>query len=330
VLKPPPGDTNVVSMNSTHMDALSARPLISVCVPMYNNGATIARCLRSILDQDGDFEILVVDDCSSDDSVAIAATMLRPGDRLVSNESNLGQLPNHQRCLELARGRYIQFVHCDDYLLPGALQTLARFFDNPTVGIAFAPRRVVTDDLKWLRAGETLHTHFRKLEEYNDGLSLVRQMASTAFALNWIGEPTSVMFRRRVALDAGGFRTDCSDELELWLRLLLRSAACFVPEELAVRHQRVITDDVWASIPWWLDQLRILTWMIMDPASPPDIRIIAGMWWPLAWLGRAVYFGIKGPDRWSRLKILALAPVREFAHARRLRQRLVAASQDTR
>ena len=322
--------SDIDAINSTAIDALSAPPLISVCVPMYNNGATIARCLRSILDQDGDFEILVVDDCSSDDSVAIAATMLRPRDRLVSNESNLGQFENHQRCLQIALGRYIQFVHCDDYLLPGALRTLARLLDDPTVGIAFAPRRLVTDDLKWQRVAQTLHTHFRKLDDYNDGLSLVRQMASVGFAYNWIGEPTSVMFRRRVALDAGGIHTDCLDELELWLRLLLRSAACFVPQELSVRHQRVITKDVWASCPWWLNQLRILTWMIMDPASPPDIRVIAGMWWPLAWLGRAVYFGIRGPDRWSRLKILALAPYREFAHARQLRHGLISSSQGTR
>jgi len=139
-----------------------------------------------------------------------------------------------------------------------------------------------------------------------------------------------VMFRRRLALDAGGIRTDCSDEVELWLRLLLRSAACFVPEELSVRHHKVITDDVWASCPWWLNQLQILTWMIMDPESPPDVRIIAGMWWPLAWLARAVYFGTKGPDRRSRLKILALEPFREFSRARRLRQGLVDASPATR
>lgn len=51
---------------------------------MYNNGATIERCLRSILEQEGvEFEIVVVDDDSSDDCAAIAATMLRPGDRLL-------------------------------------------------------------------------------------------------------------------------------------------------------------------------------------------------------------------------------------------------------
>lgn len=308
-------------MNSTDIDALSASPLISVCVPIYNNSATLARCLRSIVDQDGDFEILVVDDASSDDSVAVAATMLRPGDRLTVNESNLGQVQNHNRCLELARGRYIQFVHCDDYLLPGALQKLARCFDDPSVGLAFAPRRVVTDDLKWLKVAGTLHTHFRKLEEYNDGLSLVRQMAMLGFAYNWIGEPTNVMFRRRLALDVKGFHYGVIwlSDLELWLRLLLRSAAGFVPEELSVRCQKAYSADFSAKCPWWFDQLRVLTWIIVDPASPFDIRMVAGMWWPLAWLLRLVYFGIKGPDRWSRMKILALAPFREFARARRMR-----------
>jgi glycosyltransferase involved in cell wall biosynthesis len=62
-------------------------PRVSVCVPMYNNSATIARCLQSILDQDGvEFEIVVVDDNSPDDCAAVAATMLRAGDRLIRNE----------------------------------------------------------------------------------------------------------------------------------------------------------------------------------------------------------------------------------------------------
>lgn len=108
-----PGDaSSVVSVNP-------AKPLISVCIPMYNNGATIERCLRSILEQEGvEFEIVVVDDDSSDDCAAIAATMLRPGDRLLRNEPRLGLNRNHNKCLEVARGGLIQFVHGDDRLLP--------------------------------------------------------------------------------------------------------------------------------------------------------------------------------------------------------------------
>jgi glycosyltransferase involved in cell wall biosynthesis len=144
---------------------VALNPTISVCVPTYNNAATLARCLRSVLDQDGvDFEIVVVDDASSDDCVAIAATMLRPGDRLIRNESRLGLGGNHNKCIELARGTCIQFVHGDDWLLPRALQQLVPFFENPAVGLAFAPRRVVQDDIprRWRLEGKP-HRFFPKL-----------------------------------------------------------------------------------------------------------------------------------------------------------------------
>jgi glycosyltransferase involved in cell wall biosynthesis len=310
-------------VSSNDSDGLSAGPLVSVCVPMCNNGATIARCLRSVLDQDAEFEVLVVDDDSSDDSVAIAATMLRAGDRLIRNPSRLGLNQNHNKCLELARGSYIQFVHGDDWLLPGALQTLARCFDDPTAGLAFSPRRVETDDLDWLRIYGTLHTHFWKLREYNHGPSLVTQIVLRGIPGNWIGEPTCVMFRRQLALDAGGFRDNiysCVD-LDLWLRLMLRSAVYFVPQELSVRCHTAASETarLTATRRSWLDRLRILTWMIVDPASPTTIRISSAASWLPRWQMLAVEVVVLGPDRWSRMKTLVLAPFREFAHARRLR-----------
>jgi hypothetical protein len=107
-------------MDPNEANELPMNPPISVCVPMYNNSATIERCLRSVLDQEGvEFEIVVVDDDSSDESAAIATRMLRPGDRLIHNESRAGLNQNHNKCLALARGRCIQFVHGDDWLLPG-------------------------------------------------------------------------------------------------------------------------------------------------------------------------------------------------------------------
>ena len=204
-------------------------PAVSVCVPTYNNGETIERCLRSILDQEGvEFEIVVVDDDSSDETAEIAARMLRPGDRLIRNESRVGLNQNHNKCLEQARGRCIQFVHGDDWLLPRALRTMSECFDDPTVGMAFAPRRVDTDDLKWKDRYGNLQTRFRGLRARNHGPSLVRQMALHGANGNWIGEPTCVMFRHRLALDAGGFRNDIYQlvDLDLWDRLMLRSTVC--------------------------------------------------------------------------------------------------------
>jgi glycosyltransferase involved in cell wall biosynthesis len=315
-------------VNRDYVEGAPIGPTISVCVPMYNNSATIARCLRSVLDQDGvDFEVVVVDDDSSDESAAIAATMLRQGDRLVRNQPRLGLSQNHNKCLELARGAYVQFVHADDWLLPGALQTLTRCFDDPTVGLAFAPRGVQTENLAWKALYATPHVHFRKLQEHNRGPSLVTQMVLRGVKENWIGEPTSVMFRRQLALDVGGFRHDIYQlvDLDLWLRLMLRSTVCFVPQELSVRNHTMATESMrnWTSRRDWLDRLRILTWITADPSSAIGLRIIAGLWWLSTWVVLGLRVVVHGPHRWLRIKTLLQAPFREFAHARRLRVCLI-------
>lgn len=315
-------------------DAL-ATPLVSVCVPMYNNGKSIERCLRSILDQDGvEFEIVVVDDQSIDDGATIAATLLRTGDRLIRNESRLGLNGNHNKCLELARGDYIQFVHGDDWLLPNALRTLARCFEDPNVGMTFAPRRVVSENIpkgSRQQVPGKLHTMFAKLREYNRGPSLALQIVGIYGAsANLIGEPTCVMFRRQLAIDAGGLRDDIHQtvDLDFWLRLMLRSAVCFVPQELSVRYHTADTETahIKSAQRHWLDQLRILTWMIVDPASTNAIRVAAAVWWVARWLTLLGVVSVWGPERWERLKTLVRAPVSEFARARRFREGLISQS----
>jgi glycosyltransferase involved in cell wall biosynthesis len=317
--------SEIVEMRTA--DDLALNPTISVCVPTYNNSATVAHCLRSILDQDGvDFEIMVVDDDSSDDCAAIAATMLRPGDRLIRNASRLGLGANHNKCIELARGALIQFVHGDDWLLPGALQRLAPCFDDLAVGLAFAPRRVVQEDTPWrYRTVSKPHRFFPTLREHNEGPSLVAQMMLMGGGSNWIGEPTSVMFRRQLAMAVGGLREDIYQlvDIDFWFRLMLRSAVCFVPHELSVRTQSTGTESVRNAKTGrsWLDHLRILTWLIVDPASTRAIRMLATVWWSPVWLALHLQVALFGPQRWSRLKMLTQAPVQEFALARRLAAR---------
>lgn len=304
-------------------------PTLSVCVPMYNNSATIERCLRSILDQDGvDFEIVVVDDNSSDDCGVVAASLLRPGDRLVRNRPNLGLNGNHNRCIELAHGRLIQFVHGDDWLLPGALRTLVPCFDNPAVGMAFAPRRVINDkNLPWNRRLGPAHIWFPLLRKYNHGPTLVAQMMLHAYMGNWIGEPTCVMFRRELGLEIRGLRDDIHQlvDLDFWLRLMLRCDVCFVRRKLSVRIHSAGTQtlSIVRARRNWLDQLRILTWLVVDPASTPVIRISARTLWVLKWLAMWLMVAILGPQRRERFKILADARVTEFASARQLAESIL-------
>src|SRR5574337_302054 len=95
-------------------------PEVSICVPTYNGAAYLADCLDSALAQTfADFELLIVDDCSSDDTLAIATTYARrdPRVRIVVNDATLGLVGNWNRCVRLSRGRWIKFIFQDDLIL---------------------------------------------------------------------------------------------------------------------------------------------------------------------------------------------------------------------
>jgi hypothetical protein len=134
------------------------------------------------------------------------------------------------------------------------------------------------------------------------------------------------MFRRQLALDIGGLREDIYQlvDLDFWLRLMLRCAVCFVPQKLSVRTHTVGTTSmsILRARRNWLDHLRILTWLIVDPASPTVVRVTARVWWVLKWLAMYLGVAVLGPERRSRLKTLADAPVAEFARARALADKL--------
>jgi GT2 family glycosyltransferase len=299
----------------------SGPPTVSVCIPTYNSAETIGRCLDSILKQEAvDFEIVVVDDDSADDTAALVSVALRPGDRLIRNPNRLGLVGNHNRCIDVARGRYVQFVHADDWLLPGALHALSHELNECGGGMAWAPRQVVTDDAEWLRKYGTLYKRFWRLRQRNDGRRIATQVALLGVPDNWVGEPTCVMFRRQMAIDAGRFREDIYQllDLDLWLRLMVRSTVCFLPKEYSARSHTANTETARnvASRRGLLDQLRVITTLVVDPAAPVAIRAISLAWWVPMWVRTMIQSVAYGPQRSLQLKAAASAPLREFGRAR--------------
>jgi hypothetical protein len=97
-----------------------------------------------------------------------------------------------------------------------------------------------------------------------------------------------------------------------------------VPQKLSVRTHSLGTTTIGIvrARRNWLDHLRILTWLIVDPASPTVVRVTARVWWVLKWLAMYVGAAVRGPERRSRFKTLADAPVAEFARARQLAAKL--------
>jgi len=108
---------------------MTEKPAVSFVVPCFNLAHLLPECVNSILRQSyGDFEVLIMDDLSPDDTAAVAKSFSDPRVTYVRNDRNLGHLRNYNKGISLSRGRYIWLISADDYLRkpvdPGALRGL--------------------------------------------------------------------------------------------------------------------------------------------------------------------------------------------------------------
>ena len=131
----------------------SQAPAVSILITTFNRSRLLRRAIQSVLMQTfRDFEIVVIDDCSSDDTAAVAASIADPRIRYFRNETNVGSIHGdrvHVRRFinELMRGKYFAYLCDDDYWLPPNLleRQVALFLDNP--GLAFVFGNQLSYDL---------------------------------------------------------------------------------------------------------------------------------------------------------------------------------------
>jgi hypothetical protein len=100
------------------------RPAVTVVVPSYNYARYLGECADSVLSQrDVDVRLIVVDDCSTDETQEVTAALAASDDRLtiVRNEVNRGHIPSVNRGLDLVTTEYVVKLDADDLLAPGAL-----------------------------------------------------------------------------------------------------------------------------------------------------------------------------------------------------------------
>jgi glycosyltransferase involved in cell wall biosynthesis len=126
-----------------------APPTVSFVVPCYKLAHLLTECIDSILGQTyADFEILILDDCSPDNTAEVARSFPDKRVQLHRNETNLGHLRNYNKGIALARGEYIWLISADDFLcrrdvLEDYMRVMA---SNPHVGYACAAGFELTED----------------------------------------------------------------------------------------------------------------------------------------------------------------------------------------
>jgi glycosyltransferase involved in cell wall biosynthesis len=124
---------------------MSAAPLVSVLLTAYNREKYIPAAIESVLAQTfSDFELLIVDDCSTDRTFEIAAEYAVEDRRIrvVRNEANLGDYPNRNHAATMARGSYLKYHDSDDVMYPHCLATMvAPLAAYPSAGFALSTGR---------------------------------------------------------------------------------------------------------------------------------------------------------------------------------------------
>jgi glycosyltransferase involved in cell wall biosynthesis len=124
-------------------------PRVSFVVTCYKMAHALAECLTSILAQSyRDYEVLIMDDCSPDQTPAVAARFRDPRIRYIRSSVSLGQVKNYNEALRRARGEYVWLISAEDRLCrPYVLQRFVELLDrHPNVGLAFCPGVTIDRD----------------------------------------------------------------------------------------------------------------------------------------------------------------------------------------
>lgn len=224
------------------------QPLVSICIPNFNNGEFLGKAIESALKQTiQDIEVIVADNQSTDDSMQIAASFSDTRLRVYQNDVNIGMYENFQWAAEQATGTYLKFLAADDWLEPTYLESTLPCFGDLSVGL------VSTRQAKYLEGiGVIGYRHEPVVGQiFYAGHTMLEHFLTDA---NPIGNPTRVIMRRSVFDELGGFDLNleyCND-LDLWLRILERYNVCAVPDvhcterkheqQHTVQHAREATD----------------------------------------------------------------------------------------
>lgn len=208
-------------------------PAVSVCIPAYRGAAHIGATLESVLAQTfRDFELIVVDDGSPDETAAVVGRYRDSRIRFAQNERNLGPQASWNKCLQMASGRYFKLLPQDDLLAP---ECLARQVDvleadvRQHLALVFCARSIVDGNNRAIMR--------RGYPRRCTGLIAARQIIRSCIrrGTNLIGEPGGVLLRTPLARQIGGFdaRLPYVIDLDCWFRLLLHGNAYYLPEPLA-------------------------------------------------------------------------------------------------
>ncbi len=206
-------------------------PKVSVIVPAYNVSKYIQEALISLEKQTfSDFEVLIVDDGSTDDTAAVVQKFTRRDSRFkLLQKANGGLSSARNYGISHAQGEYIALLDGDDVYHKDKLAThVARLYSRADVGVVYSASRTIRDDGK-----STFITLSGKPVYPNPLLALLCK--------NFVGHGSNAVFRRCLISEVGGFNESLRswEDVDLWLRIAATQKWGFYREKRVLCYYRV-------------------------------------------------------------------------------------------
>jgi len=199
------------------------KPLVSVIVPTYNRGWIVQEAVDSVLDQDfPDYELIVVDDGSDDNTPAILANYGQAITVLHQLNSGVSAARNHG--IAAASGQLIAFLDSDDLWLPRKLSRQVKFFEDH-------PDAVINQTQEhWIRNGARVNP--RQRHHKFSGMIFEHSLALCLVS------PSAVMVKKSLFDDVGVFdeQLPACEDYDLWLRISCRHPVHLIDTPLIIKR----------------------------------------------------------------------------------------------
>jgi glycosyltransferase involved in cell wall biosynthesis len=203
-----------------------------------------------VLDQTyTDYEIIIVDNNSSDNTEEVVRKyLIHKNISYYKNSSNLGIIGNFNKCLSYAKGEYIKYLMADDKFHPRLLEKFVPIMEQyPNVSLITSNWEMFDlKSTKWILP-------FKYLQE---GKKVINDTLYEAKG-NWLGAPTTVMFRRdKLPPENFSPKYTCLADLNMWLQLLSVGDCYIIPETLSYFrvHEGQVSD--LKNFENWFDEYR--------------------------------------------------------------------------
>jgi cellulose synthase/poly-beta-1,6-N-acetylglucosamine synthase-like glycosyltransferase len=218
-------------------------PSVSVVIPLFNKGPYIARTIGSVLAQTlGDFEIIVVNDGSTDDGPQVVRRMSDPRIRLIE-QTNAGVSAARNHGIREARADLVAFLDADDEWMPGFLAAIMNLqADYPEAGAYVTAHRIAKGPGVYRDVVAPGYNRGGRTRLMTDYFGSAHRM--------WI-HTSSIVVRRRVFDRVGGFREGCAmgEDVDMWFRIAAYYDIAYCPRVASVWRYDVETSACKTRLP---------------------------------------------------------------------------------